>query len=276
MDASRPEPPPPSPPARVVSPRGGVARGLVAWAGSLGRGGAGAEPWLTDHPWSREGASDESGRDVRHALVGGGLLTAVAAVIGALFLPKVPAEMVLVPALVVAGFLAGGFWFLGTGVVTLLRRSRHGVAEVRFARFPFFLGEPLEVTLVRDGAQVRLTGLHARLTCIREAWGQPSHFDDDQPRTSMKRRLERRDGWSETRPVRGTFGARIPIRFDLPAPGPEALGTELSAELPRYWELELWAELPGLDFQAVFLLPVYRREGALRDAEGDRESPALV
>lgn len=257
------EPHLPSPPPRVTSPRGGAARGLVSWAGRLGRGGAGAgagaEPWLDDHPWRREGATDESGRDVRNALLGGGLLTAVAAVVGALFLPEVPAEMVLVPAMVVAGFLLGGFWFLGTSVVTLLRRSRHGVAEVRFGRFPFFLGEPLEVTLVRDGAQVRLTGLHARLTCVEEVWGRPMGHADDPIGRATHRSLERRDRWSETRPVRGTFGARVPIRFDLPPPGPGVSRTELSAQLPRYWELELWADLPGLDFQAVFLLPVYQR-----------------
>jgi hypothetical protein len=113
------------------------------------------------------------------------------------------------------------------------------------------------VTLVRRGATAPLPGLHARLTCVEERWGRPVA----ERRTTMKRQLDRCDGWSETRPVRGTFGATIPIRFDLPPPGPGASGTVLSAELPRYWELELWAELPGLDFQAVFLLPIYQRPG---------------
>jgi hypothetical protein len=65
--------------------------------------------------------------------------------------------------------------------------------------------------------------------------------------------------WSETRPVHGAMGSRIPIHFELPPPGPTVLPTELDAELPRYWELEVWAELQGLDFAAVFLLPVYQR-----------------
>lgn len=252
----------PSPPARVTSPRGGVAHGLAAWIGRATGRGAGAEPWLGDHPWRREGAVDESGREVRNALVGGGLLTGVAAVVGTLLLPRVPAEAVLVPVLVVAGFLLGGLWFLSIGVLALLRRSRHGLAEVRFSRFPFFLGEPLEVTLVRDGAQVRLVGLHARLTCVVEFWGRPHGHANDPIGRATRRSLDRREGWSETRPVRGTFGARIPIRFDLPPPGPGVEGTRLSAELPRYWELEVWAELEGLDFAAVFLLPVYARPPA--------------
>jgi len=250
---------PPSPPARVTSPRGGVARGLAAWWGRTSQGGPGAEPWLADHPWRRQGALDESGREVRNALLGGGLLTAVAAAAAAIFLPRAPAELVLVPALVSGAFLAGGFWFLAVGVLTVLRRARHGVPEVRFVRFPYFLGEPLEVALVREGAQVRLVGLHARLCCIEERWGAPLGQGSDPVGLATRRRLERVERWSETRAVHGIFGARVPIRFDLPAPGPGVLGTALSAELPRYWELELWAELPGLDFQAVFLVPVYQR-----------------
>jgi hypothetical protein len=261
----------PRPPGRVTSPRGGVVRGVLAWAG---RTSSPAEPWLADHPWRREGLLDESGRDVRNALAGGGVLTLVATLVGVLLLPRVPGDMILVPALVAGAFLADGLWFLGTGVLTLLRRQRHGVPELRLARFPAFLGEPLDATLLRGGARVPLTGLHARLTCVEERWGQSSHFDDAHPRTSMSRRLERREGWSETRPVRGTYGTSIPVRFDLPPAGPGVAGTRLAAELPCYWELELWAELPGLDFHAVFLVPVYARPGLIPPPPPSRASGA--
>jgi hypothetical protein len=167
----------------------------------------------------------------------------------------------VLPAVVLGAFLLVGLWFLGTGVLTLLRRSRHGVAELRLARFPFFLGEPLDATLVRQGPAAPLPGLHARLTCVAERWGRPTGHATEPFHEATRRRLERVDRWSETRPVLGAMGSRIPIRFDLPPPGPDALGTELSAELPRYWELEVWAELPGLDFHAVFLVPVYQRPG---------------
>jgi hypothetical protein len=44
------------------------------------------------------------------------------------------------------------------------------------------------------------------------------------------------------------------VRFPIP---PDAPTTELGARPPRYWELELSAEVPGVDFGARFLVPVY-------------------
>ncbi|MBK9516219.1 MAG: hypothetical protein IPO09_02490 [Anaeromyxobacter sp.] len=252
---------PPRPPARLTSPRGGRVRRLAARVARAGWGGGPAEPWLADHPWRREGALDESGREARQALLGGGLLVGVGSAVGAAILPGAPGGLALLPALVVGVFLAVGFWLLWRGVRAVLRRARHGVAELRFARLPFFLGEPLEVTLVRDGATARLEGLTARLTCLEERWGEPVGRPHDPAGPPGGRRLERVERWSATRAVAGGGGARLPIRFDLPAPGPGVLGTALSEVLPRYWELELWADLPGPDFHAVFLVPVYQRPG---------------
>jgi len=255
----------PRPPLRVVTPRGGVGRRLRALAG---RPPSPAAPWLADHPWRREGALDESSRDVRLALVGGGLATAAGSITGALVLPQAEGGGLVVTTAVVGVFLAVGFWLLGVGVLRVLRRQRHGAVELRFARFPAFLGEPLDVTLVRQGATVQLDGLQARLTCVEESWGPPTSDDDGHARTTSERQLRRRDAWSQTKAVPGAMGTRLPIRFELPSPGPGVAGTQLAAELPRYWELEVWADLPGLDFQAVFLVPVYQRPDPARTEGG--------
>ena len=47
----------------------------------------------------------------------------------------------------------------------------------------------------------------------------------------------------------------LELKFTLPENGIE---TRLSERPPRYWELELLAEAPGIDFMAFFLLPVYK------------------
>ena len=46
------------------------------------------------------------------------------------------------------------------------------------------------------------------------------------------------------------------MQFTFPVPRCDH-GTRLSDRPPRYWELEVAANTPGLDLQARFLLPVY-------------------
>ena len=48
---------------------------------------------------------------------------------------------------------------------------------------------------------------------------------------------------------------QMPLKFDLPEG--EQYRTELSGRPPRYRELELKADTPGIDFIKTFLVPVY-------------------
>ncbi len=248
-------PPPPGaagPPPRLTSPRGPARR-------RRGPAPSAAEPWLADHPWRRDAAEDLTGGEARKALLVGGILTLVASIVAAAVLPEVDGLEALGAAAVPALLLAGGLWLLSRGVRTVLRRSRHGSSELRLARFPFFLGEALDATLVRQGATAPLDGLHARLTCLREEKQEGSGMSDDIHRDDSYRRAV---AWSETRAVRGVVGERVAIRFDLPAEGPDAAGTALAADPPTYWELEAWATpADGPAYHAVFLVPVYRRPG---------------
>jgi hypothetical protein len=50
------------------------------------------------------------------------------------------------------------------------------------------------------------------------------------------------------------------LKFKLPEKGFE---TRLSERPPRYWELEVLAETPGIDFNAFFFLPVYKASESL-------------
>ena len=49
---------------------------------------------------------------------------------------------------------------------------------------------------------------------------------------------------------------QISIGFPLPTGD---YGTALCQEWPRYWELAIRADTPGVDYEALFLLPVYGR-----------------
>jgi hypothetical protein len=51
----------------------------------------------------------------------------------------------------------------------------------------------------------------------------------------------------------------VELRYDLPA---DARPTQLSGDKPLYWELEVKLDLPGLDFNETYLVPVYGQEQA--------------
>jgi hypothetical protein len=256
-------------PADAIPPRGGRLRALATalrW-----RGDPRAEPWLADHPWRREGIADHSPRRAGGAMVAGGLMAAAASAMGWRIVGDSDWPQVLLPGAVIGLILALALGLFGWGVLLLLRRARHGVSELRFVRGPFRLGGPLEVVLVRDPGAPPLEGLTATLRCVVERWvDQPGI--DDAGEIASRRQVERQVVWSEARPVPFVLGSRLPIRFELPAPGGAAVGTALSRRPPRHWELELEARLPGLDYGAVFLVPVYEEDA--HAAEGSPGGPA--
>ena len=46
----------------------------------------------------------------------------------------------------------------------------------------------------------------------------------------------------------------VELRYELP---PGSQPTQLSADKPLFWELEVKLGLPGLDFNETYLVPVY-------------------
>jgi hypothetical protein len=53
----------------------------------------------------------------------------------------------------------------------------------------------------------------------------------------------------------GAAGAYLPISFRLPENQPS---TRLSYTPPTYWEIEVRGKARGADYEAYFLLPVYK------------------
>ena len=69
--------------------------------------------------------------------------------------------------------------------------------------------------------------------------------------------------WSDTFEVEGPGEHRrgdagVPVTFLLPPS--KDLSTSLSERPPRYWELKVEADTPGVDYEATFLVPVYAKD----------------
>lgn len=215
------------------------------------------EPWRWDHPWDERGAGDDSTR--RLALwagrgIGFGLFS-------------VPFNWLV--------FFSGDLpWWglvgfgLGTGLLDLLvlyavyrfvralvQLLRYGSGKLRYGRFPFFLGETLDVSFEPTGRMVGMGELAATLRCVEERYEARGRGED---RSSAVVGYE---VYSDTKSARfpaGGAGRALGAGFSFPLPKPSlAPPTSLGERPPVYWELEVSA--PGADYRTAFLVPVYGR-----------------
>ncbi|HEX2718998.1 MAG TPA: hypothetical protein VHM67_15120 [Gemmatimonadaceae bacterium] len=207
------------------------------------------DPWRWDHSWSETGATDGSGGRIARAL-GFALFLELFLTpfhwVG-WFSPERPLPFRIIPLvfdLVVVGLL----WHAG---VLVARRRRFGSPVLRFARFPFLAGGSVEVTLPRFGQLGFVSRLTATLRCIQERY-ETRDSGDDRSREVVYYAL-----WSETLQVEPSRRGDFEMRFELPADAPSS---ELSTRPARFWELELASgDIPGADYSATFLIPVYAR-----------------
>jgi hypothetical protein len=210
------------------------------------------EPWLADHAWRRDGAVDESAADAARWFWAAAFLAAFVALLASLVLASGAPGAFRTGATVVLGILALSVpAAVGRGAYLAARRARHGRAELRFRRFPFFLGEALEVELVRPPGGPALGRIAATLRCVQETYVHRPAGGRGQPMLDLDVLHEQRAE------AEGGPGGRLrlPLRFQLP--DDPRLSTSLAENPPRYWEVAVTSAIPGVDFGATFLVPVY-------------------
>jgi hypothetical protein len=234
-------------------------RGLGRQAGVARRQAAHPDrAWLWDHEWERTGATDDAWRRVGRAVFG--------SVFMVLFL--VPFNWI---AFAMEGVSGRAVWVgivllfdlvivavIGRAVYLLLRYLKYGTSMVSFDAFPFFLGGDLAVRFAGSGRGEIFDRVTATLRCVEERY---------ETRGSGKNRSQRVVCYELYADTQTGEGARarwegrrgLALRFPLPA---EAPPTRLSERPPRYWELDVSAEVPGVDYRGTFLVPVYANPGA--------------
>jgi hypothetical protein len=208
-------------------------------------------PWKADHPWQPDGIADAPGTEIPYWAVGG------------LFL-----AIFTIPFFAI-GWVGGDTVFaIASGVMVLfvigifakvahllLRLAKYGKSRLRWGRFPFFLGETLEVDFVNPRGFGRFERLALTLRCIEE------RFETRQTSDGSTTAVVPYEIYAETAEMTegGEYNAgdgALPLTFALPA---EAPPTRLSKHPPTYWELAVEAETAGVDFATRFLVPVYAK-----------------
>ncbi len=212
------------------------------------------EPWYWDHPWDPKASRlGTVGKTVSDAF-GMAMITVFATPFCVLFFFPVG---LLFGFLVLAGW---GFFFY-----RWMQRLKYGGSELQFSRFPYFLGDELDVLLSGSARLRGYTKLKLTLRCVEEKFERRGKSNDvvayalhEDEREYAAGEIDLGQG-PPARLLAFTVEDSPPLGFSFPLPDRPELSTSLSADEPRYWELEVKAETPGLDYKAVFLLPVYAR-----------------
>lgn len=247
----------------------GVRGSLTARRASNLRAQHPGEPWLWDSRWNPEEVRTGGLRPVINGILG----TAFFALFAAPF-NWVGFHEGMIP-FAIAAIVLDLIVFVALGMVLyqFAQWLRFGSSTLRFTTFPYYLGSSLDVVL--PGSH-RLRGYHSltlTLRCIEETFETRGSSNSVQCYRIYQDVQTIPQGMEA-----GVEMGALPISFRLPDGDYE---TRLSTRPPRYWELVVKADKPGLDFDVTFSLPVYARPGSSaaraaeeRDASGGPAPPS--
>ena len=142
----------------------------------------------------------------------------------------------------------GGYYFLKNLGLFL----KYGNSRLRFESFPFYIGDKLSVILINLPAEINQLQLDLR--CIEEK------YEIHQRGQERESKVVCYQLYHESRTLEGREVApsgKLSLEWGLPDE-PEMTST-LSQRPARFWELEVKADTPGVDYHSCFLLPVYAR-----------------
>jgi hypothetical protein len=199
------------------------------------------EPWYRDFEWVAEGQKERPRADLVGRFVGIVVICLIAALVN--FWAFTMSETPLGKVIAVAVDLFA-LWAVVTIATGGARKLRHGGVFIQYARFPFFLGDSIDVRVETHNPLP--SGLPAKATLrfilersVGGTANQPEYFET----------------YSDEKPA-FTDPAGITVRFPLPDGDYE---TALSETNRRFWQVRLKAELEGDHFDESFVIPVYRR-----------------
>ncbi|GJL49985.1 MAG: hypothetical protein NPIRA01_12120 [Nitrospirales bacterium] len=206
-------------------------------------------PWLWDYPWQAWGATDSYLKSALRSLIGLLLFSVLAS-----------------PFNWMAFFWEGRSFFLqgtvgllnlviivsiGGRFMTKLRQYlTFGNSQLEFQDFPFFLGNPMSLSL--RNVPTNISTLHLTLRCIEES-AQSEGTEADSPSVIACYQVYHDTQILKRENVQP--GDNLDLFWMLP--DDETLSSTPSERPATYWELEVTAAGQHLTYQSRFLLPIY-------------------
>ncbi len=208
------------------------------------------EPWLYDHHWRREGvaysAFDEMLKRLL-AVLGWNLFLVPFAWVG------ITHSWPFLAAAIVLGLFGLFLWYRWWTM--LLDLLRYGNSYLSYEGFPYSLGGPLRAQLrVRHHVSI-LDELTLTLRCVQEKYVTTRDMNNRSQTQVVCYELYSEVETLDRARLASLANGTIPVEFRVPSNQPQ---TNLAATPPIYWEIEAKGTARGADYQAYFLVPIYK------------------
>lgn len=223
------------------------AQGVALWARRRSRLPLRRGDWRADHAWPVRVLEEEWRRDLW--VPGGVALVLVPFATGLAAHAHLSGDRRLVVGLVSAALLVAALGFVYAVLRRMRRLRRTGAVELVLSKLPLAPGDPLEGTVRTRRYTPVSTKLRATLRCVATFEERDS---DEGSSVGLRTLVEDSRPLGEPRAAGDRWEWRV--SFALPRDAP---GTALSPVPQIYWEL--YVHGPGLEPDAVFLVPVYAR-----------------
>ena len=209
------------------------------------------QPWLADYNWSEAGSRDDTLRQVTKMFMGAIFISVFMVPFNWLIFfsdESVPFFVHIIISIFDLAALAA--W--GYAVYLLGRWLKYRDSRIIFDTFPFFLGQMLSVRWSPSRALGNYNKITFILRCVEEVKETTGTGKNRQ--TQIVSYQIWADQFVVDEPGRHEGLYDVPVTFLLPADGRP---TKINAPLAQYWEIEIHADTPGIDFKADYMVPVY-------------------
>ncbi|HUL35025.1 MAG TPA: hypothetical protein VL128_14160 [Candidatus Eisenbacteria bacterium] len=207
------------------------------------------QPWLSDYHWRAEGI-----RFSAFQAMMGRLLAALGwyLFLAPFFWVGTHGPWPFLAIASIFGLLGIMFWVRWAQMLGDL--LRYGNSFLAYDTFPYFLGGALNARLRAPRHLAVLNSLTLTLRCIQERYITTGTGNNRATRVVCYELYKDVLSFDQQR-LANFVGADIPVEFRVPA---DKLPTTLDDAPPTYWSIEARGEAPGADYEAYFLVPVYK------------------
>jgi hypothetical protein len=209
------------------------------------------EPWLYDFHWHREGMAFAAFDDMLKRLLAALIWTAFLIPFGWIGANEKGAWPFLAGAAIL-GLFGLIFWYRWAAM--LLDLFRYGNSFLTYESFPYSLGDTLRARLRSPHHVSTIDELTLTLRCVQEKYVTTGTGQNRSTNVVCYELYSDVITYDHER-LTGFASGDIPIEFRVPSDQP---ATTLVATPPTYWEIEAKGKARGADYEAIFLVPVYK------------------